>query len=203
MHWQKNMTVCKAVLTSAYQAYISVEADGGQSAGIHVLQSAADGSAVAGLADADGHALSLEQLENRVAGGSSAAAFSCCTACSRSCSSARSASSGFGTASPCVAKAGIEVPEASETENADTMAGQPEDTDINVADFSGYETAAMVSAFSVSDASGTSMPALATILDKSFSITRKSCIFSVWGKCRYHGRTAGGYRHKCSRFFRL
>ena len=39
-----------------------------------------------------------------------------------------------------VAKAGIEVPEASETENADTMAGQPEDTDINVADFSGYET---------------------------------------------------------------
>ena len=39
-----------------------------------------------------------------------------------------------------VAKAGIEVPEASETENADTMAGQLEDTDINVADFSGYET---------------------------------------------------------------
>ena len=35
---------------------------------IHVLQSAADGSAVAGLADADGHALSLEQLENRFAG---------------------------------------------------------------------------------------------------------------------------------------
>lgn len=45
-----------------------MEADGGQSAGIHVLQSAADGSAVAGLADADGHALSLEQLENRFAG---------------------------------------------------------------------------------------------------------------------------------------
>ena len=32
------------------------------------------------------------------------------------------------------------MPEASVTENADTMAGQPEDTDINVADFSGYET---------------------------------------------------------------
>lgn len=45
-----------------------MEADGGQSAEIHVLQSAADGSAVAGLADADGHALSLEQLENRFAG---------------------------------------------------------------------------------------------------------------------------------------
>ena len=55
-------------LDKRYQAYISMEADGGQSAGIHVLQSAADGSAVAGLADADGHALSLEQLENRFAG---------------------------------------------------------------------------------------------------------------------------------------
>ncbi len=55
-------------LDKRYQAYIRVEADGGQSAGIHVLQSAADGSAVAGLADADGHALSLEQLENRFAG---------------------------------------------------------------------------------------------------------------------------------------
>ena len=45
-----------------------MEADGGQSAEIHVLQSAADGSAVAGLADADVHALLLEQLENRFAG---------------------------------------------------------------------------------------------------------------------------------------
>ncbi len=256
-------------LDKRYQAYISVEADGGQSAGIHVLQSAADGSAVAGLADADGHALSLEQLENRFAGVKKAldeknadvhdkeellrhyraAMGKCSTAIARrhftmeelaakeaqgeavpnpddalraleqereqavqqekaaaeeleaqnalmnrlqgSIAHGKSqieekygAFEAFDCDNPeqfivqhknykdsiagqikelekeqkrqtekmqdflvmekdlsrIVAKAGIEVPEASETENADTMAGQPEDTDINVADFSGYET---------------------------------------------------------------
>lgn len=241
-----------------------MEADGGQSAGIHVLQSAADGSAVAGLADADGHALSLEQLENRFAGVKKAldeknadvhdkeellrhyraAMGKCSTAIARrhftmeelaakeaqgeavpnpddalraleqereqavqqekaaaeeleaqnalmnrlqgSIAHGKSqieekygAFEAFDCDNPeqfivqhknykdsiagqikelekeqkrqtekmqdflvmekdlsrIVAKAGIEVPEASETENADTMAGQPEDTDINVADF--------------------------------------------------------------------